>query len=404
VTGESLVETTNWEETLGAVAARLREEFHRAYPFKCDGEVAPNLLALRDAFHAFPVPADVLLIDTSSVQVVPPPRIFFDTDRDRGPVWTLIAHHVADSPGNTITFHGTRALADLVSYFPLLDARFGLDSENYRDSLGKLAFNGCWTSDSSEIVDFVPFDIRVRPADYGRYLAEELFMSHSRTLIQRFKNEVDFNALYALEKDPILSLEEWTRMDAITSCFVKLEDGKPLSFEERQAAVADIQLIPKVSEDVRLTFRRAKDAYIFGYFRYDSFTVALHYSMLALEAAINARWSATLPRTVALSSGQKKAEMHFPSHTRIFEFCVKEGWGLGKVLINGEAFPSSPGKLLDWLEREKIVTQWERERLRGGLNTRNRLSHVEDSSTDMPSSDKLRFAAYLINKLFHGMP
>ena len=60
--------------------------------------------------------------------------------------------------------------------------------------------------------------------------------------------------------------------------------------------------------------------------------------------------------------------------------------------------------LLDWLERESIVTKWERTGLTIGLNERNALSHVEHSSTDMPSSNKLRFAARLINKLFHSLP
>jgi len=60
--------------------------------------------------------------------------------------------------------------------------------------------------------------------------------------------------------------------------------------------------------------------------------------------------------------------------------------------------------LLDWLERERIVTKWERRGLTIGWNERNALSHVEHSSTDMPSSNKFRFAARLINKLFHSLP
>jgi hypothetical protein len=60
--------------------------------------------------------------------------------------------------------------------------------------------------------------------------------------------------------------------------------------------------------------------------------------------------------------------------------------------------------ILDWLEQEKIVTSLERKGLRIGLNMRNTLSHVEHSSTDTPSSDKLRFTARLINTLFHRLP
>jgi hypothetical protein len=74
------------------------------------------------------------------------------------------------------------------------------------------------------------------------------------------------------------------------------------------------------------------------------------------------------------------------------------------VLVDGQQFPYSANALLDWLEREKIVTKWEREGLRIGLNLRNALSHVEHSPTDIPSSDKLRFVATFVNKLFHGLP
>jgi hypothetical protein len=64
----------------------------------------------------------------------------------------------------------------------------------------------------------------------------------------------------------------------------------------------------------------------------------------------------------------------------------------------------STNALLDWLERKQIVTKWERKGLGIGLRTRNELSHVEHSTTDIPSSDKLRFVAGLVNKLFHSLP
>ena len=130
------------------------------------------------------------------------------------------------------------------------------------------------------------------------------------------------------------------------------------------------------------------------------------YAALAIEAAIKARWTASLPHSVVLSSGVKTKDMSFPSHSKIFDFCVREKWSRQKTLVNGgSSFPASSTMLLDWLEREQVVTKWERRGLRIGLNERNvTLSHVEHSSTDIPSSDKLRFAARLINRLFHSLP
>jgi hypothetical protein len=148
-----------------------------------------------------------------------------------------------------------------------------------------------------------------------------------------------------------------------------------------------------------VTFRRAKDAYILGYFRYDFFTVAVHYAALAREAAVKARWSASLPQKVGITCGSDQVEMHFPSHTKISGLYRRNKWRGQTVLVNGQRFPLSMNSLLDWLEREKIVTKWERKGLGIGSSMRNELSHVEHSTTDIPSPDKLRFVAGLVNKL-----
>jgi hypothetical protein len=400
-----IAETEEWKNTLSLVADRMREDFHSSHPFKDDGEVSPSILALRDAFYTFPVSADVLLIDAGSKQPAGHYGIVvMGANFAMGPIWTLIAHHTADTSCKEVRFHGTRSLADLDSYLPLLADSFSLDHESYRDSIGNLLFSGCWTWDSEEIVDFVPYDIRKFPTEYGRYLAHNLFMSHAEGLIRRFKKEHDFNALYSLAEDPILPLEEWTKIDPATALFVKMSDGKPLTIEERQKSVCDIQLIPRVPDDIRLTFRRAKDAYILGYFRYDFFTVAVHYASLALEAAVKARWSASLLKKVAITCGSDKVEMHFPSHTKISHLYRRNAWRGRTVLVDGQRFPLTMNALLDWLEHEKIVTKWERKGLGIGLSMRNELSHVEHSTTDIPSPDKLRFVAGLVNKLFHSLP
>ncbi len=396
--------TRTWDETFADVAGYLREAFHRSFSFKDDGEVSPSIVALRDGFYAFPVPTDVLLIDSGRVQAVQP-RIFLDIDGEVGPIWTLIAHHVGDKSREGITFHGTRALADLDSYSSLLVQRFAFrDNDGSLEIVSNLRPAGFWDTESLDIVDFIPFDVRERPLVYARCFAESLFMNQQDVLIRQFKKEIDFNTAYALQRDPILSLDDWTKIDSTTALFVKLEDGRPVSLEERQATIGDIQLISKVPQDVQVTFRRAKDAYVFGYFRYDFFTVAVHYAALTIEAAIKARWTASLPQNVTLACGGKTRDMPFPSHTKIFEFLRNEKWNRRKTLVNGQPFPASTENLLDWLEREKIVTNWERKGLRIGLNMRNTLSHVEHSSTDIPSSDKLRFAARLINTLFRSLP
>lgn len=404
VPGNNLTLRT-WNETFATVSSYLREVFHRNFSsFKNDGDVSPTIVALRDAFYAFPVPTDVLLIDSGRVQPVEP-RIFLHTEREEGPIWTLIAHHVGEAAGRGITFHGTHPLVELDEYCSLLKERFALrDDDGSLVSIKNLTGTGFWDYESLDIIDFIPFDIRARPEVYARHFAESLLMNNQEMLIGKFKKEIDFNRVYALQADPILSLEDWTKIDTTTAMFVNLLDGKPPTFQERQGAVCDIQLIPKVPRDIQLTFQRAKDIYVAGYFRYDFYTVAVHYAALAIEAAIKARWTSSLAQNVTLACGGKTNDMAFPSHTKILRFCRREKWDRNKTLVDGKPFPFSMTTLLDWLERERIVTKWERKGLTIGLNERNALSHVEHSSTDIPSADKLRFAARLINTLFHSLP
>src|SRR5437879_1926857 len=88
-------------------------------------------------------------LDPLVVQVPPPPRLFLDTHKDAGPIWTLVAHHLGDTSRKQARFHGACTLTDLNNYLPLLVESFGLDHESYLDSIGNLQFTGCWTWDSS---------------------------------------------------------------------------------------------------------------------------------------------------------------------------------------------------------------------------------------------------------------
>src|SRR6266478_5276954 len=120
---------TTWRETFATVSKLVREMFHRSFPpFEDDGDVSPTIVALRDAFYAFPVPTDVLLIDSGKVQPVEP-RLYLDTKEEEGPIWTLIAHHVGETPGRGITFHGTRPQAELDAYCFLLKERFAFSDD-----------------------------------------------------------------------------------------------------------------------------------------------------------------------------------------------------------------------------------------------------------------------------------
>jgi hypothetical protein len=164
--------TKTWEDTFAILSNHVREAFHRNFPLFKEDEVPPQLVALRDAFYAFPVPTDVLLIDSGKVQPVEP-RLYLDTKNEEGPIWTLIANHVAQAPARGITFHGTRLLAELDTYSSLLKERFGFrDDDGSLEIIRDLKSTGFWDYGSLDIVDFIPFDIRERPEAYGTLFAQ----------------------------------------------------------------------------------------------------------------------------------------------------------------------------------------------------------------------------------------
>ena len=397
------IASTSWQLTINEISRLLRAEFKRQHPFTDDGDVSPNTVALRDAIFAFPFATDVLLIDVGSVASPGHYSLIFSrTDAPPSSRWTMIAHDVA-SKDRGIRFHGCRRLADFDGYKALLLEQFGFE-ESQLEEVRTLRSNGYWYSDARKFVDFVAYDISEQSAMYAQYLVHTISVDHAVAFIDRYKKQLNFNEVYSLPDDPVLTFEELTKIDELTACFGRGLDGGPPSIEDRQRDVASIQLIPKVPEDVRQTFSRAKDAYIFGYFRYGLFTISVHYASLALEAAIKARWSVSLPQKINVLCGRDKVEMHYPSHTRIDRLRRERKWRRCDVLVEGERFPATMHDLLDWLENKKIATKWERRQLTDGLKLRNILSHLEHAQTDMPNAGTLVFVAECINKLFHRLP
>ncbi len=319
--------TQVWDETFKVVAEELRKEFHRQFPFKDEGEVSPDILALRDAFYAFPASTDVALLDIDIEQA----------EANASKVWTLAKHDMSSSQV-TIAFQGAFGLTDIGTHKLLLSTKFAIN-EDLLESIKSLSFGAAWDSEGTVIVQLVRFDIRERPSDYAAELSRTLLMFVGDGLIRRFKRTIDFNALYGLTGDAVRSFDQITKMDETARMLVNLATGKPLSIEDYQREIADIQLIPQVPADIHTTFRRAKDAHVFGYFQYAFSTMSQHYAYLALEAAIAARWSANLPQKVTLAYGLEQEGMAFPSHSKILRFGKRKNWDVRKTVVDGVRFP-----------------------------------------------------------------
>jgi len=319
---------------------------------------------------------------------------------------TAIRYDLSRPNTASANFHGTIPLADIGSHAQLVESVLEIEPELF-DDLKR--WPGMFGSGSSCVVHLVPYDARLRPSEYSEDLVENL--TRHTDLAEVFSAKVDFNAKYNLNSDPLLTDEELCQIDELTACFVRLSDGKPASLSERHCSIADIQLIPQVPESVKRTFRRAKRLYVCGYFEYDFFTVSLHYALLALDAALHARWSTMLPPSVILSYHDKKAgqthqqKMDRPSHVNIKEFSKRTGWRVASLRVDGKPFPHAVKGVIAELIGHGLMTQWQRRMIEEVyVEIRNSLTHLEFAPVHTPSPNVLERVAYLINYLFDSVP
>lgn len=226
------------------------------------------------------------------------------------------------------------------------------------------------------------------------------------TVFERFRRkEADFNVLFHLHPDKIRTVAEEVQT-------AKKRLYPQTTFEQLQTSVADIQLIPEVPEDVQRVFRAAKDLHLFGFFRYHFFTISQHYAFLALESAIKNRYTQSLKgKAILRNKVGETFNMSTPTHQDIADYCRREStkpktqrkkpaWKAQTLQVNGEPFPDSTKKLLEWLVNHRVITKGEQSQYDTGIHLRNSLSHLEKAVIFPPSPTVLRRTAYNINKLF----
>jgi len=172
--------------------------------------------------------------------------------------------------------------------------------------------------------------------------------------------------------------------------------------EKLQRYICDILLIPNVPDSVKEVFRRAKDLFIFGFFRYRFFAISLHYSYLALESAVRHKYYQSFGEKVLLSEKGETIEMRGLDHQRVWSICKRKGWNIHKLKVNGQEFAVSRKELLDWLLRKGIIKIWERKMCDSGMDLRNIMSHLTHPPILLPSHavQALEFVADIINRLW----
>jgi hypothetical protein len=169
----------------------------------------------------------------------------------------------------------------------------------------------------------------------------------------------------------------------------------------------EVQLIPSIPEDGKTVFKRAKELYVFGFFRYDFFTVATHYACMTLESAIKNRYCQSFNQEVTiLNKKDEKVRMHGISHRSVINLCrarKKLGWDYRDIRIDGDRFLFGMNDLLKWLVKNKVITEWDKKICEDIKQKRDMLSHPTFAFRDLPGLALANIVQVvtMINKIFY---
>ena len=316
--------------------SEIKKSINEINLFQEDDEISPNERALKDAISNLPcaVKCIKLKIDPSKHKNAEDNSCY------------LIKYDLARFQDSSVEFIGEFNIEDKTSLIKAFSDNFGLnilDAERYISDFIK-EFNVMGISDDDFYVEFEPFDIINRRSEFIFKLSQifQIFLADKLINLFKFEKEIDFNVLYNLKRDTILPFSEVVSMDKINASFRKFEDDRfsPLTLEDFQNHVADIQLIPTVPNDVRKIFKCAKELYIFGYFKYYFFTVSNHYAYLALESAIKNKYNEWLGSKAILTNNKEESiEITSPSYRKIQDFCFKnkKNWYCGQILVSSQS-------------------------------------------------------------------
>jgi hypothetical protein len=357
------------------------------WPLEADGSGSDVYVSKRRLFNAFPLPVEVLLLDTSGI----------DFPMKEGNLAALIRYDFTRPNTLAVRDHGVIRLADLGSHVELVGSLVELDDGNI-ESLRQLRLRAVYPF--PYYVDIVPFDPRVDPAKYA--LEMLIHFDPHGDFLELFSSRRDFNAEYDLKPDPVLDEADLLRVPPVSQLFFSADRNN--SIREIQEAVADIQLIPQVLEHPRRVFDWAKRLYIFGLFEYGFFSVSCHYAYLAIESAVYNRWNAAQPSPTVLQHDSDSVTVPTAGRNNIGLICKEKGWKTKDVKVNGKPYPLKVGMAIDQLRQGGVINAWQHRRLRDvWMKGRNIHSHLEFASITGPRLGILERAAEVINILFESV-
>jgi len=391
----------SWEDFFGTAFTEIKKQLNEHYRVEDDDSGPPDIVAVKELIGRLPCAVKIVMLKT---------------DRKKFP-------HLEDDNCPLFIYDFSRLTKLIVDYLGLVDAddreklkdilteHFPLENleaivEDFCEDLRVIGFYEPELPDA--VIHFLFYDPRKELDKFVRDFVLHFETFFGGTVAKRYEEAIDYNSVFDLKPDTIHPAQELLEQDQRIRSFTRFNgDSRPLTVEDLQADVASIQLIPTVPEDVKRVFDRAKELYIFGYFRYDFFTISRHYAYLALESAIKNRYYQSLGSEVILTDRKGTLTVTFGriDHQKVIDFCNrnrKDGWDWRKVYVDGKKFAFKKEELLDYLVQNNIITMWEKRLCKRGLRQRNLLSHPTSSPIDFPGMAfrSIKEVAALIDKMF----
>jgi len=373
-----------WLTFFDRVFYEVKKKVDRNYPVEEDGSSSPETRAIIEAIENFPCPLKIAEIE---IDIENYPDISNE-------VCQIINYDLTRLGEKSLEYYGVIDSRDKEKLKQIIVKHFNLSEKGFDEFYKDFTYIG-WTDDNRNFyTQFRTYNIKNNIERFVSDFYSDIMGLMRYKLVEKFKKVIDYNRLFNLKSDPILSLEE----------FIKRNDIQGLlgsSFQDLQERVCNFQLIPSVPEHVKRVFDNAKKLFIFGYLNYQFFTISQHYAYLALESAIRHRYNRSLGEKAKITKTKRESIDISPSWREIDRFCRNRGWDTRTIKVNEKKFPHSNRRLLDWLVEKNIINKWERKQYDVGIDMRNILSHLEFAPISFPKSSTIEIIAHRINRLFY---
>ena len=380
---------SEWEAIFADAFDFVKKDLIQYHSRKDPEEMSPTEKSLILGINHLPLPVEIIDVEVNTQKY---PHLKDD-------ICQLVRYDLPRIGENQVKYGGKipatkNAIRDaMIEYFKISTK----DSISIAEDLTKkFEYTGFSLDDGSHI-QFTRYDIKNNTKEFAEDLRSLFYSSMNDYIINKFmtEKEIDFNKLYQLKNDSILSSNDLLKPDLRSA---------HLTLEYLQSIISRIQLIPEVPEPVRAEFQRAKDLFIFSYFRYEFFTLSIRSALFALEVAMRYRYLQSLKgKAVITCDGQTVHELTDPTYSQISDFLhqIKKRKDLNfkHMKVNGEKFPFSVTELIHWLG-ENGIPKWKLRFYDIGRKMRNSLAHPEHASIHLPSNVMLLRIAYDINELF----